>query len=167
MKIALGTVSIQKKEFLEEVLTELGISADIKTIDVKSGVSNQPVSNRETKQGSLNRARKALRLFPDADFALGIEIGYHPNQQGNYRMFCWTSLVDKNGKRISVRSHQLLLPFFHQQILKENKFLGDYVRQFLIENSDPLSQHIGVIIKDRKPFIQTSVKLVLLNYLVK
>lgn len=75
--------------------------------------------------------------------------------------------MNKNSKQISTQSHKLLLLLFHQKILKEKKYLGEYVRQYLAENPDPISQHIGIVIRDRKPFIQTSVKSVLLNYLVK
>lgn len=167
MKIAVGTTSKQKIQFLEEILIELGLVYTLESFEVPSGVSGQPISSKETKQGSLNRAQAALIQSSQADISLGIEIGYHPNPNGNYKMFCWASLVDKNGKKISTRSHQLLLPKFHQKILKENKYLGEFVRQYLDENPDRISQHIGIIIRDRKPFIQTAVKLALLNYLVK
>lgn len=167
MEIALGTTSEKKKLFLEEILEELKIVADIKSFDVKSDIPDQPLDNEQTKQGSVNRAKKAIAFDKDADFSLGIEVGYHPNSVGDYEMFCWTTLVDKNGKQISTQSHKLLLPSFHQKILKENKYLGEYVRQYLAENPDPVSQHVGIIIRDRKPFIQTSIKLVLLNYFVK
>lgn len=152
---------------MEEILNELNISYILEPFEVLSGVSDQPISSKETKLGSKNRAKSAFLQSKDADFSLGIEVGYHPNKKGDYKMFCWTTLVDKNGNIKSAKSHQLLLPTFHQKILKENKYLGEYVRQYLDENSDAVAQHIGIIIRDRKPFIQTSTKLVLLNYFVK
>lgn len=167
MKIAVGTTSKQKIQFLEEVLKELGQVYSLQVVDVPSGVSDQPISSRETKKGSLNRAKSALIQSETADFSLGIEVGYDLNSKGNYKMFCWASLVDKKGIQISAQSHKLLLPAFHQNVLKENKYLGEYVRQYLNENSDEISQNIGIIIRDRKPFIQTAIKLVLLNYFVK
>jgi inosine/xanthosine triphosphatase len=167
MKIAVGTKSKQKILFLQEILDELEIIADLEPFDVSSGISDQPKRSKETKLGSVNRAKQALALSPDSDFSLGIEIGYRRNLNGKYKILCWTTLIDKVGKQISAQSHKLVLPSFHQKILKENKYLGDFVRQYLEENPDPVSQHIGIIIRDRKPFIQTSIKLALLNYLVK
>ena len=167
MKIALGTTSKQKIQYLEEVLKELEISAILVPNKVSSGISNQPTTSEETKRGSINRAKNAISKSKDCDFALGIEVGYQPGINGDYEMFCWATIIDKNGEQISAQSHKLLLPQFHQQILKSNKYLSDFVQQYLEENSNPISQHIGKIIRDRKPFIQTSVKLVLLNYLIK
>jgi inosine/xanthosine triphosphatase len=167
MKIAVGTKSKQKLSFLQEVLDEMGIIADLEPFEVESGISDQPKKSKETKQGSVNRAKKALALSPDSDFSLGIEIGYQPNSSGDYKILCWATLIDKNGKQISTQSHKLLLPSFHQQILKEDKYLGDFVRQYLEENPDPMSRYIGIIIRDRKPFIQTAVKTALINYFVK
>lgn len=167
MKIAVGTTSKQKIQFLEEVLRELGLVYSLESFDVASGVSDQPVSSMESKRGSFSRAKAALAQSGKADFSLGIEVGYHPNKKGDYKMFCWVSLIDKNGQHLSAQSHKLLLPKFHQRILKENKYLGEFVRQYLNENPEEISQHIGIIIRDRKPFIQTAIKLVLLKYFIK
>jgi inosine/xanthosine triphosphatase len=167
MKIAVGTKSEKKIAYLLEVLDEMQIVAEIESFEVSSDISDQPKKSKETKQGSINRAKKALALSPSSDFSLGIEIGYQANLKGDYKILCWATLIDKNGKQISAQSHKLLLPSFHQKILKEDKYLGDFVRQYLEENPDPLSQHIGIIIRDRKPFIQTAVKTALINYLVR
>jgi len=166
IKIAVGTTSKPKLQFLEEVLKELKLKAELEPFNVFSEVSDQPISNRETKRGSSNRAKNALKLSKEADFGLGIEIGYHLNQDKNYEIFCWATIFDNNKNKISAKSHKLLLPKFHQNILKENKYLGEFVRQYLDENKDEFSQEIGIIIRDRKPFIQTAVKTVLINYFV-
>lgn len=165
MKIAVGTTSKQKIQYLQEVLDELNIDAVLIPLEVFSEISEQPVTFKETKRGSVNRAKNALAKCDDADVALGVEVGYHPNSKGDYKIHCWTTLIDNNGKQVSTSSHRLLLPAYHQQILKDNKYLGDYVRQFLEENPDDLSQELGVIIRDRKPFIQTSIRLALFEYL--
>ncbi|MCL5091004.1 MAG: inosine/xanthosine triphosphatase, partial [Patescibacteria group bacterium] len=79
MKIVLATTSKTKRECLEEVLKELQIEAEIFVEEVESGVSPQPMTSKETKKGSLNRAKKAIKLQPEVDFSLGVEVGYHPN----------------------------------------------------------------------------------------
>lgn len=166
IKIAVGTTSEQKLQFLDEVLIELKLKTKIESFNVPSGVSDQPISNKETRQGSINRAKSVLKLSSKTNLGLGIEVGYHLNKNKNYEIFCWATIVDKSGRKISARSHKLLLPTFHQKILKENKYLGDFVRQYEVENQDKFHQEIGMIIIDRKPFIQTAVKTVLINYFV-
>lgn len=165
MKIVVGTTSEQKLEYLKELLGELQIEADIFPLEVASEISDQPKTSKETKRGSVNRAKNALMKHQDADAALGIEVGYHPNWNGDYKILCWATIIDNSGRQVSAKSHSMLLPQFHQRYLKEDKYLGDYVRQYLIENPDPITQEFGMIIRNRKPFIQTSIRLVLFEYL--
>jgi len=167
MKIAVGTTSEQKLEYLREILEELSFEAELIALAVVSEISEQPIDMAETKAGSINRAKNALSQCCDADASLGIEVGYHPNENGDYEILCWATLIDKNGQMISMMSDKLLLPEFHQQILKENKYLGDYVRQYLAENPDNLSQEIGEAIRGRKPFIQGAVKATLAEWINK
>lgn len=165
MKIAVGTTSEQKLQYLREVLDELNIDAVLTPLEVLSEISEQPMSFQETKRGSVNRAKNALANYNDADVALGIEVGYHPSPNGDYKILCWATIIDKNGRQVSTPSHRLLLPQFHQQKLKEGEDLRHYVRQYMVENPDNLSQELGIIIRDRKPFIQMSIKLALFEYL--
>jgi len=96
--------------------------------------------------------------------AIGVEVGYHPNDDGKYEIFCYATLIDKKGKLFSVESHRFLLPDFHQKILKDNKYLGEYVRVFLNENPDEYSQKVGEDIRSRKSFIKVAIKAVLAEY---
>lgn len=161
MKIAVGTTSEQKLGYLRELLDELNIEAELIALEVSSEISEQPIDIIETKTGSINRASNAFAKCGDADFALGIEVGYHPNESGDYEILCWATLIDKDGEIFSALSERLLLPQFHQKLLKQNENLSDYVRQYLIENPDNLSQEMSEAIRSRKPFIKGAVKSVL------
>lgn len=164
MKIAVGTTSAQKLQYLQEVLDELDISADLIPVEVESGISEQPLSAIETKNGSINRTKNAYLACYDSDIALGVEVGYHPNDDGKYEILCYATLIDKNGRQLSAESHRFLLPDFHQDVLKDNKNLGDYVRKYLNDNTDQYSQEIGEDIRSRRPFIKVSIKSVLTEY---
>lgn len=166
MKIAVGTKSEQKLGYLNGVLQELNLEADIVPLGIASGVSEQPISSGETKQGSINRAKGALRECKDADMAMGIEVGYHPNKNGDYKIFCWVSIVGADGKLVSASSHRLLLPSFYQKLLRDDKDLCEHVELYMDENQDDLSQKLGTILKHRKPFIETSIRLALFEYLI-
>ncbi len=115
-KIALGTTSEPKIKYLREVLKELKVKAEIVAVDVKSGVAEQPKTTEETEKGSINRAIGASKKVKEADFAIGIEVGYHKNKNGGYEMFCQVAIIDKNGYQISSQSHKFLLPKYYQEV---------------------------------------------------
>lgn len=166
MKIAVGTTSSQKIGYLEEVLRELEIEFSLLPFNVSSEISNQPLSSKETKRGSINRAKKAFSNSTDCDFAIGIEVGFHPNKKGKYEMLCWSTIVDSKNK-ISSKSEKILLPDFYQNLIQKNEYLSDYVDEYLSKNLNTPYKYIATILKNRKPFIQTSVKTVIINYLIK
>jgi len=163
--IAVGTTSLPKIKYLDKVIKTLGLQADLIPTQVESEISNQPLTSKETKKGSINRARNALKINSQADFSIGIEIGYLQNSQTDFLILCWSTIVDNHNFCVSCRSHSFLLPKFHQNILKQDKSLSDYVRQYLEIKKDSFSQIIGIDIRDREPFIVSSVRQVLLQYL--
>ena len=68
-RVAVETTSDPKIKYLREVLDGLKVMAKLVSVDVKSGVSEQPITSEETKQGSTNRAKGAFEMEKDADFA--------------------------------------------------------------------------------------------------
>jgi non-canonical (house-cleaning) NTP pyrophosphatase len=167
MKIAVGTKSEQKLGYLKEVLEDIGVKAELVSVEVESGISNQPLTEAETQAGSLNRAKAALAKAPSADFSLGIEVGYHPTKAGDYQMFCCVSIVDKGGFATSCFSSNFLLPKFHQGVLKEGKYLGDYVREYEKDIDEPVTNYIRELVRGRKPLIIEAARNALLMYLKK
>lgn len=165
LKIALGTTYPQKIEYLKEALAEIGIKADILPTKVESGVSDQPLTEGETSRGSINRASEALRNNPNADFGIGIEVGYHPNKEGNFEMFCCTSILDKNNFIQTCFSSRFLLPDFHQKILKSGKYLGEYVRNYKKGINKPVVNYVRELIRGRKPLIIEATRNTILTYL--
>lgn len=165
LKIAIGTTYLQKIEYLKEVLQDIGVEANIIPTKVKSGVSDQPMTEEETFQGSMNRAKEVLKENADADFGLGIEVGYHQNKQKNYEMFCCTTIVDKDNVIQSCFSSRFLLPEFHQNVLKEGKYLGEYVREYKEGLNEPVTNYIRELVRGRKPLIIEATRNTLLTYL--
>lgn len=164
MKIAVGTMSDQKLGYLWETLSALEINAEIFPQDVESGISEQPMDADETRKGSINRAKKAHKLFPSADLALGIEVGYHPDDSGKFEIFCFATLIDSKGVQFIAESHRFLLPDFHQAILHGGNNLGEHVRRFVDECQDEEIKKIGEDIRSRKPFIMAALKKVFEEY---
>jgi len=167
LTIAVGTTSPQKISYLKEVLKELGIKSFIKPVETKSEISDQPITSNETKTGSINRARNALKEIKNADFALGIEMGYHKYLKDKYEMFCWVTVIDKHGYKISSQSHRFLLPEYHQKILSGGKYLGDNLDNYSKKRKNATVNHIDNIIRYRKPFIISALKNSIIQYLGK
>jgi non-canonical (house-cleaning) NTP pyrophosphatase len=165
MRLAAATTSKQKLGYLKEVLKELGLDFEILSVDVDSGVSDQPMTEQETKQGSINRAQKALDETNNTDLSIGIEVGYHPNDTGKLEIFCFSTIIQRNGVVLSRESQRLLLPDFHQTILREGKYLGDHVRRFIEESPDEYSKQVGEDIRNRKTFIKSAIRSVLTDYI--
>ncbi len=165
MKIALGTTSIQKIKYLNEVLEEIGVRVEIVGSEVNSGVSEQPIEKGETERGSLNRARSALELNPDCDFGLGIEVGYNINDVGKYEIFCCASAVGKDEYLVNCSSSKILLPSFHQEILKQEKYLGEHVGEYKKDINEPVTNYMRELVRGRKPIIKEAVRNVLLRCL--
>jgi len=86
-KIAAGTTSNQKISYLKEILNEFEVEYEIIPNEVESGVDSQPMTSYETKQGSINRAQRALNNSNEADFGIGIEAGYILDND-RYSIFC-------------------------------------------------------------------------------
>jgi inosine/xanthosine triphosphatase len=62
----------------------------------KSGVSDQPLSNEETKKGAYNRA-KAVISNADCDFGIGIEGGVMKTKQGMMTT-AWCCIINKQNE---------------------------------------------------------------------
>lgn len=130
-----------------------------------SGVLDQPKTTEETELGSVNRAKGAFMKILDADFAIGIEVGYHKNSNDEYEMFCWVTIIDKNGYQLSSQSHKFLLPKYHQGLLDKNLYLGDNLDGYIAGSENHIKKHIDEIVRYRKPFIENALKGALIRYL--
>jgi non-canonical (house-cleaning) NTP pyrophosphatase len=165
--IAVGTTSTQKIGYLKEVLNELAVKSVIRSVEVRSEISDQPKTSSETKRGSINRAKNALKKIKNADFALGVEVGYHKYLKNKYEMFCWATIIDKHGHKISGQSYKFLLPEYHQKVLESGKYLGDNLDGYAKKVKDPVHSYIDEMLRYRKPFITSALKDVLVRYLRK
>ncbi len=109
LKVAVGTknpakvravINAFKKSFDEE--------QKIVAINVNSGVSDQPMDDKETFNGALNRAKTA-RVQSNADFGVGIEGGLNTQPHGIFSN-AWVVVVDRKGKIGTGSSARFQLP---------------------------------------------------------
>ena len=75
MIIAVGSKNPTKIRPVRKIFKKYFEDIIINSYEVSSGVSDQPLSENETYEGALNRAKEVLKLDLDADYGVGIEGG--------------------------------------------------------------------------------------------
>ena len=142
-------------------VTDVFLDADITSLDAESGVSSQPFSDEETKQGAINRAKRCAES-KSGTFGIGLEGGvmYVDNQ---LYLCNWGALVTPDGRIITGSGARILLPVEIEAGLKEGKELGDlmdgYARRKEVRKKEGA---IGIFTNDlvsRKEMFSHVVKL--------
>lgn len=134
---------------------------------VESGVSDQPMSNQETLQGALNRAKKVGDSAPDADYFTGLEGGIEPTDDG-MEAFAWIVIRDKNGSIGKGRTGAFFLPPAIERLIHEGKELGeadDIV--FNKSNSKQSNGAVGILTGDiitRSSYYSEAIVLALIPF---
>lgn len=115
--------------------------------DLPSGVADQPMSDAETLQGALNRARQARAAEPQAQLWLGIEGGIEP--VGDVlRCFAWVQVLAPGcAGRSRTASHDL--PAEVARLIRAGHELGSANdRVFGRHNSKQGSGSVGLLTGD-------------------
>jgi inosine/xanthosine triphosphatase len=135
-------------------------------ISIPSGVSDQPIGNKETYQGALNRAEGAKRTSPNAHFWVGIE-GGNIRHGGEMEAMAWIVILSKDnvGK---ARTAGFFLAKKTVELINEGMELGhaDEVT-FGIQNSKQKMGSSGLLtdnIIDRERFYIPAVILALISF---
>lgn len=86
-----------------------------KSVEVPSGVADQPLSDEETLKGAKNRVSNACAAHPQADLWVGIEGGVE-HLDGGLAAFAWVVIRsgDLEGK---ARSGAFFLPTAVQELI--------------------------------------------------
>lgn len=129
-----------QKMFPDETFQVEGVSAP-------SEVSDQPMSDAETLQGALNRARGARALAPAADYWVGIEGGCHETN-GELQAFAWIVILsrDRAGKS---RTGTFTLPAEVARLVRQGVELGEADdRVFKRSNSKQGNGAVGILTRD-------------------
>lgn len=93
--IAIGTKNPAKVHAVQDTL--LSEPVEFVSVEAPSGVSCQPYSDEETRQGAINRAKAAL-AETGADLGFGLEGGVSETDSGSLLLCNWGALVDTKGR---------------------------------------------------------------------
>lgn len=93
-------------------------------VQVNSGVSDQPMSDNETRQGARNRVADARLKVPDADFWVGLEGGLDFFDK-HLMAFAWMVVSAADERYGEARSATLPLPPEIQKLVESGFELGE------------------------------------------
>jgi len=82
---------------------------DVTSVEVDSGVDDQPQSDEETRRGARTRAANAKKCRPEADFWVGLEGGTEV-VGGHLMTFAWMAIRSRHEGLSEARTVTLPLP---------------------------------------------------------
>jgi inosine/xanthosine triphosphatase len=101
-----------------------GVAIELLSASVESGVSDQPMSDDETRRGARQRAKNAAAAMPDADFSVGMEGGIEVVDE-QLMAFAWMVVQGASGDLSEARSVTLPLPPAVRELVDSGLELGD------------------------------------------
>lgn len=138
----------------------------VQAVSVPSGVSDQPMTDGETRQGARNRARKAREARPEADFWAGVEGGCEL-QDGELVAFAWVEVLSRE-RESHARTAAFRLPPEVQKLVEDGMELGDADdRIFGKSNSKQLNGAVGLLtgnVMTRTSLYEQAVVLALIPF---
>lgn len=106
MKVIVGSKNPAKISAVQTAFYTYEI--ELVSLDVPSGVNEQPFSDDETIKGAINRAQNALEVG-NGDIGIGLEGGVHQTEHGLF-LCNWGCLVEKGEPPIIGGGARILLP---------------------------------------------------------
>jgi inosine/xanthosine triphosphatase len=163
MKAAVGSTNPTKIRAVENVLGLLYDRAKVLALEVPSGVGAQPIGDRETRLGALNRARGVLART-DAEWGFGLEGGIVETEFG-VMTNAWCVVVDRAGRIGVGGSANMLLPQVVVDRVLSGRELGEAMDEYAsLEDVKRKMGAIGVLTRgllDRQGAYEYIVKLAL------
>ena len=99
------------------------IKFSVQSFDVPSGVSDQPMSDEETRRGATNRAKSLKSVAPAADYFVGIEGGIEVIDN-TFFANAWIVILDTDENVAQGRSGSFALPPKVKQLVESGVELG-------------------------------------------
>lgn len=138
MKFILGSENQAKLRAVSRIVEQHLAGSDISSVSVQSGVSAQPMSDLETRQGAINRSMAVCSLHEEA-YGIGLEGGVRMIEDTMY-LCNWGALTTPNGKTFTAAGAQIPLPEALAAEIKKGIELGDAVDQYFKKRDISMSE---------------------------
>ncbi len=167
MRIALGTKSDSKLDFLKQALRAFDIDeTEIIQLEVESGVDYQPIGEMETRKGSLNRARNAKSLSNDSEeISIGLEAGLEFIEETKlFYLVCVCTIIDKDDNIYIGVSSKTPLPKAVSLGVENKEQFGELIRKYKELNANDFEGYIDRLVKRDYEFVE-AIKIAFNSYL--
>ena len=155
---------------IEEVIQDYSFlaGARVVSIEILSGVSEQPISLEETVNGAVNRA---MNSFQNCDYSFGIESGLMqvPNSRTGYMDFCACVIYDGKTHSLGLsRAFELPLGVV-RKVFERGLNLNDAFVEEGLTKDRRIGAHGGVIKLltkgrvDRKEYTKDAIRMALIQ----
>lgn len=122
MEFVLGSKNQAKKRAVVRIIERYMEHSTVSSVSVISGVSAQPMSEEETRQGAINRSVNAAK----DTYGIGLEGGVHMIADTMY-LCNWGALTTPQGKTFTAAGAQIPLPKELANEIESGIELGDAV----------------------------------------
>ncbi len=145
MKFFVASTNPVKINAVKQVVSQKFPQALVKSLEVASGVAAQPMSDQETRQGALNRARaikklawqKKLIQANEQSLFIGLEGGvFHPDFVNNPEELwstVWAVALDQDDQSYWSNGARFPLPLFISQMLLSGQEMGPALGAYLAD----------------------------------
>lgn len=138
-KIIIGSKNPAKIKAVQAVFQDYQV--EFVSVNVPSGVSEQPFSDEETIRGAINRANAALKEG-NGDIGIGLEGGVHETEYGLF-LCNWGALAEKGKPAIIAGGARILLPDTVARRIKAGEELGPVMDDFT--NKENIRKNEGAV----------------------
>ncbi len=175
--VVVGSTNPVKVNAVKLVLERLTANKiTVLATEVKSGVSHQPRSDSETRQGAINRAVYSLKQKPQAGWGIGLEGGvrqikysFQNKDEEDLIEVAWCAVVDKNDSLGLGGGVEFQLPPVISRKLLAGGELGPIMDQLLNDTDVKKKQGaIGTLSQNlltRQAIYEQLVKLALVKFI--
>jgi inosine/xanthosine triphosphatase len=129
MKVALGSKNPVKVRATKKVMRKIYRDVKIFPVKVDPGVGDNPMTEDETIEGAINRARRALEKV-DADLGIGMEGGM-VKKLDRYFLCGWCAVADKLDEITLSNAGYIEIPDVAVKKVLGGKELGDAMNEIV------------------------------------
>ncbi len=153
MKFFVGSTNPVKINAVKLAVSEKFPQVEVISADSVSGVNGQPLSDAETQQGAINRARYVREIgskqFPDEEIiGVGLEGGV-TTIDGQLWSTVWVAVVDQNNQLYLSNGARFPVPTIIADRIKQGEEMGPVVNKIVGgHNIRQKEGMIGVITKN-------------------
>ncbi|WP_303968264.1 DUF84 family protein [Sporosarcina ureae] len=135
MEFILGSENQAKKRAVVRIIERCLENSSVSSVSVSSGVSAQPMSEEETRQGAINRS---VAVANDT-YGIGLEGGVHMIADTMY-LCNWGALTTPEGKTYTAAGAQIPLPEELADEIRSGRELGDAVDDYFKKRNVRMSE---------------------------